>query len=70
MIECTFLEESEKERAFETKHMHWDDLSEYIKENQEITFILYHFSSRYKREYINDFFKIVNLSNVIVWNSN
>jgi len=70
MIECTFLEESEKERADETKHMHWDHLSQYVQENQSITFILYHFSSRYKREYINDFFVNVNLPNVVVWNSN
>lgn len=70
MIECTFLNVEELSRADETMHMHWNYLKDYIQENKSITFILYHFSSRYKREYINDFFSKVNMSNIIIWNSN
>ena len=70
MIECTFLEDSEIERADLTKHIHWVYLKQYIIDHPSITFILYHFSSRYKREFINDFFVRENLTNVVVWNSN
>lgn len=70
MIECTFLENTEIERADETKHMHWQTLKPYILTNSNITFILYHFSSRYKREFINNFFLKENISNVVIWNSN
>lgn len=70
MIECTFLNDEEILRADETQHMHWKYLEEYVKTHNSITFILYHFSSRYKREYINDFFQKINLPNIIIWNSN
>lgn len=70
MIECTFLEDSEIERADETKHMHWISLKPYVIAHPQNTFILYHFSSRYRREFIRDFFKNENIPNVIIWNSN
>lgn len=70
MIECTFIDDEEEERAIETKHMHWKHLEKYVIDHPNITFILYHFSSRYKREYIDEYFKKIDLENVIVWNSN
>lgn len=70
MIECTFLDNDELLRADETKHMHWNFLEQIVKDLPQTTFILYHFSSRYKRGYINEYFKKVNLPNIIVWNSN
>lgn len=70
MIECTFIDDEEEERATLTEHMHWKHLEQYVIDNPNINFILYHFSSRYKRDHIDDFFNKINLSNVIVWNSN
>lgn len=70
MIECSFLDTDEEERAIETKHIHWNHLEKYVRDNPNITFILYHFSQRYKREFINDFFAKLALPNVIVWNCN
>lgn len=70
MIECTFINDEDESRANLTKHIHWNHISNFINENPTIIFILYHFSSKYKREYINEFFKKLNLLNVVVWNSN
>ena len=70
MIECTFINDDDEERANITKHMHWNHLKMFIINNPQITFILYHFSGKYKREYIDDFFNILKIQNIIVWNSN
>lgn len=70
MIECTFLADDDEENADRTKHIHWNHLKDFVINNSDVTFILYHFSSRYKREYINEYFKNLNLPNVVVWNSN
>lgn len=67
MIECTFLYEDDVEQADKTCHMHWKYLEDYIKVNTQQTFILYHFSQRYKKNEIADFFKKVNLPNIIPW---
>jgi len=50
--------------------MHWNQLSKYVIANPHINFILYHFSGKYKREVINDFFDILKLNNVLICNSN
>ena len=74
MIECTFIENDDEDRATLTKHMHWNHLVNVIKSHPEITFILYHFSGKYKREDINSFFDNLaiplTIPNVVVWNSN
>lgn len=70
MIECTFLNDDEEERANSTKHMHWNHLKPFIEENPNIEFILYHFSFRYKKHYIDEFFKNIDLPNIVIWNSN
>lgn len=69
MIECTFLFDSELDQADKTKHMHWNYLKPYIQNNPHIKFILYHFSQRYKRDEITDFFVKHKMSNIIPWNS-
>ena len=48
MIECTFLLEEDIEQSNLTKHMHWKYLYPYIKNHPNNTFVLYHFSRRYK----------------------
>lgn len=70
MIECTFIDDDEFERACQTKHIHWSQLKDYVLSHPDITFILYHFSSRYKKEYIKDFFDGLVISNVVPWISN
>jgi ribonuclease Z len=70
MIECTFIDDDEIERAIETHHIHWIQLKDYILSHPEITFILYHFSLRYKKEYIKEFFDDLAIANVIPWISN
>jgi ribonuclease BN (tRNA processing enzyme) len=70
MIECTFIADDELERADKTKHIHWKSLEPFVVANPQITFVLYHFSSRYKKVEIDTFFEGVGLRNVIVWNCN
>ena len=69
MIECTFIFDTEIDQAEKTKHMHWNYLKHYILNNPQINFILYHFSQRYKRNEITDFFAQQNMPNIIPWNS-
>lgn len=69
-IECTFIHDNEIEQANKTKHILWSSLKPYITKYINTTFILYHFSQRYKREEITEFFKGENMSNIIVWNNN
>ena len=67
MIECTFVDLGDLEQAAETKHMHWSQLSPYVLEHPKTTFILYHFSQRYKPEWLKAYFVGVGLANVIPW---
>ncbi|ARF11780.1 beta-lactamase superfamily domain [Klosneuvirus KNV1] len=67
MIECTFIEKEDLGQADQTLHMHWDYMENYIMSHSEITFILYHFSRRYKRSEIKKFFDNAKLSNIIPW---
>lgn len=69
-IECTFLMENELENAIKTKHIHWIQLKPYIERYSEKTFILFHFSQRYKNTEIAEFFKLViesGIKNIKVW---
>ncbi len=66
MIECTFINEKELERAEEVKHIHWNHLKEKVQECTENMFYLYHFSSRHSVDEITEFFKEVARSNIIL----
>ena len=67
MIECTFINDDDLTQADKTFHMHFRYLEEYIRDNPEKTFILYHFSQRYSKNDLFEFFEKVNLPNVIPW---
>lgn len=67
MIECTFLLDEELANADKTKHMHWNYLKPFVLSHPEITFILYHFSQRYKGNEIKEFFDKENCPNIITW---
>ena len=43
--------------AVETKHIHWSQLRNYVVDNPNIMFVLFHFSQRYRDEEITDFFQ-------------
>jgi len=67
MTECTFLYPDQKENARHKKHIHIDNLDPILNNFSEKTFILYHFSNRYEREEIINFFKQRNYKNIIIW---
>jgi len=73
MIECTFLPigvTDDIPQADKTKHIHWKYLEPVINSHPDNFFILYHFSQRYTRDEINNFFHQMNLPNVFAWVSN
>lgn len=67
IIECTFILPNDLDQAEKTKHMHWNNLFEYIKNNMHQYFMLYHFSQRYKKEFIEQHFKSINFPNIMCW---
>ncbi len=67
MVECTFILDEDLEQAAHTQHMHWKQLHSYILSHPENTFILYHFSQRYKATEILAFFDELCIENVIPW---
>ena len=69
IIECTFLEDEHYEEAVSRKHLHWKDLEPIVKANPTNTFILGHFSCRYKDDFLIEFEQAIkiNYSNIIFW---
>ena len=67
MIECSFIYPDDLQHSIEKKHIHWSLIESYVKSYPEITFILTHFSPRYKETEIKDFFNKLNLPNIILW---
>jgi ribonuclease Z len=75
IIECTFLypvddqltEEAILHRCERDGHIYWPQLLPYIQKHPEVEFVLIHFSIRYSKQDIIDFFKKVeNTPNVTV----
>ncbi|MCJ7636153.1 MAG: MBL fold metallo-hydrolase, partial [Nitrososphaeraceae archaeon] len=56
MVECTFLEDDMIDYARVKKHMHIQNLLPIIKLYSNKTFILYHFSFRYDKDNIHEYF--------------
>jgi ribonuclease Z len=68
IIECSFLEEDDIKHSISKKHNHWIFMKPIIQQNPKINFILIHFSSRYKKQEIEDFFaRETGVSNVTLW---
>lgn len=73
VIECTFLLDDELESAERTKHIHWNHLRPYVEKYPEVTFVLIHFSLRYKDSEILEFFEQekskseCKFENVLLW---
>lgn len=70
-IECTFIKPDEVEMASGKDHIHWNDLEPIVVLNPHITFMLFHFSQRYKDAEIVEFFdKIIvdkKINNLHYW---
>jgi len=77
IVECTFFHQEPgiQERAERDGHIHWDNLSEVVLSNKDVTFILIHWSCRYKESEIFSFFddlvnrdtNPLNLDNVVIF---
>jgi ribonuclease BN (tRNA processing enzyme) len=71
IIECSFITDDEIEHAISKKHNHWNYMKKYVVENPQVNFILTHFSPRYKKKEIEDFFEKElqdnNINNVVLW---
>ena len=74
VIECTFILPEDEQNAVTTKHIHWHDLRPFVLQHPRVTFVLIHFSMRYKECDIVVFFKaekeLYKIDNVKVWAGN
>jgi ribonuclease Z len=67
ITECTFLVEEHTSEAEDRGHTSWSTLRPYVEAHPNTTFILIHFSLRYKDAEILEFFNNCKLPNVIAW---
>ncbi|KAI5460139.1 beta-lactamase-like protein [Mariannaea sp. PMI_226] len=69
ITECSFLGDEHREQADKTKHTIWSDLEKVIRKWPRTTFVLTHFSLRYKDEDIRRFFSELDSppANIVVW---
>lgn len=69
IVECTFLAEQDVASCEGTGHIHWNHIKPCIKKHPKVTFVLIHFSLRYKDSYITEFFNThaADLPNVVAW---
>ncbi|MEL6341880.1 MAG: hypothetical protein AAFV53_02030 [Myxococcota bacterium] len=65
--ECTFLDPVHRDDAWARKHTHWDDLRPIIVDHPQTTFVVTHFSLRYRSAQIRSFFDADPLPNVVPW---
>lgn len=69
ITECSFLYEEDRDRAVKTKHTIWADLEPVVRKWKDTTFVLMHFSLRYKDWEVRNFF--LNLpdppDNIVLW---
>ena len=56
IVECSFIDDADVERAETTKHMHWTSLRPHIEDNPETLFVLIHFSLKYSNLELRNFF--------------
>eukprot|EP01102_Stenamoeba_stenopodia_P020396 TRINITY_DN7908_c2_g1_i1.p1 TRINITY_DN7908_c2_g1~~TRINITY_DN7908_c2_g1_i1.p1 ORF type:complete len:455 (-),score=116.27 TRINITY_DN7908_c2_g1_i1:238-1509(-) len=72
MIECTYLEDEKRSEARKRGHIVWSDILPYTEAHPEITWVLFHFSQRYKDDHIRSFFQTASSQksrphNVVLW---
>ena len=64
IIECTFYDASDRERAAKTRHIHWQDLRPVVEANPQTHFVLVHASARVSGGFSDT---PVGLDNVTIW---
>jgi len=57
MIECTLFKDGDEGKAKGGGHVHWNKLKPIATANPKVTFILIHFSKKYRDKEIIDFFE-------------
>ena len=67
ITECTYLYDSELERASRVGHTVWSQLRPYVVEHPGTVFVLTHFSLRYSDREVVEFFKENGAANTVVW---
>ncbi|PKS13229.1 hypothetical protein jhhlp_000575 [Lomentospora prolificans] len=69
ITECSFLYPEHRSQAIKTKHTSWSDLEKIIRKWPKTTFVLMHFSLRYKDKEVRQFFKemIDPPKNIVIW---
>jgi ribonuclease Z len=63
-VECTFISDDEVDNAMRTGHTHWKHLKPIVENYSEVTFVLIHFSRRYRKQEIEEFFLQENVTNI------
>lgn len=58
VVECTFIDEADIERARTTTHMHWNHLQPYVEAHPRTMFLLTHFSLKYSSLKVREFFNM------------
>jgi ribonuclease Z len=70
-IECTFIKDEDEHMAAGKHHIHWNSLEPFVVQNPKVTFMLFHFSQRYKDKEIAEYFDGViakkQLTNLHYW---
>ncbi|GAX16660.1 hypothetical protein FisN_23Lh207 [Fistulifera solaris] len=56
VVECSFIDESDLERADTTKHMHWKNLKPFVDAHPGVLFMLIHFTLKQKSLDFRQFF--------------
>jgi ribonuclease Z len=67
IIECSFIFDEDLDNADKKKHMCWSNLKPFVETNSQINWILTHFSQKYKREQVENYFSSLDLPNVKPW---
>ena len=60
IVECSFLDSNDRQRAEKTQHMHWDHLQPLVHSHPHTLFILTHFSLKYSNAKIRTFFRDIH----------
>lgn len=66
VIECTYINNDDVLNAAKHKHIHWKNLKPIVLANQQITFVLIHFSWKHTAVEIRDFFARQQVQNIII----
>jgi ribonuclease Z len=70
VVECTFLDDDDIERAQQRTHMHWKHLQPIVTAHPHVLFVLIHFSLKYKPRYIMEWFhQHRNVHPMVVWDT-